>query len=68
MLVIGALVWLFLPETAAGAGGTARGDAADATDEGRAPATPVDRARRRVGPGESICGPTAECGYCAGDD
>jgi predicted MFS family arabinose efflux permease len=51
MLVIGWLIWRYLPETTRTVPGSA-----------------VERARRTVGPGESICGPTAECGYCAEDD
>ena len=57
MLVIGWLIWRYLPET------TVRTPTSPATD-----VDTVERARRTVGPGESICGPTAECGYCAEDD
>jgi predicted MFS family arabinose efflux permease len=58
MVVIGALVWAYLPETTGG------GDAPGDTSSVGA----VEAARRRVGPGESICGPVAECGYCTEDD
>jgi MFS family permease len=63
MLVIGALIWVYLPETSE----------TEATDAGARtttapPESAVARARRTVGTGESIGGPTAECGYCAEDD
>jgi predicted MFS family arabinose efflux permease len=63
MLLIGGLVWRYLPETTERAGGEATAPAAGAT-----PDPAVDTARRTVGPGESICGPLAESGYCTEDD
>jgi predicted MFS family arabinose efflux permease len=65
MLLIGALIWVYLPETT-GVETTTTTRAAGET--ARLPETAVVTARRTVGPGESICGPTAECGYCADDD
>jgi predicted MFS family arabinose efflux permease len=63
MLVIGALIWVYLPETS---------ETGMTETEARATTTPTEsavvQARRTIGAGESICGPTAECGYCAEDD
>lgn len=66
MIFIGALIWVYLPETTqSGEGGERLGGGELATTPAQ---SPVAAARRTIGPGESICGPTAECGYCAADD
>ncbi|AUV81326.1 MFS transporter [Salinigranum rubrum] len=69
MVLIGALIWVYLPETThSGEGNQGPGGGEAGEPAATPPQSPVVAARRTIGPGESICGPTAECGYCADDD
>jgi predicted MFS family arabinose efflux permease len=69
MVVIGGLVWRYLPETAGGESGGETEAATGATARSASePQSPSEREDRAWGVGEGTYGPTAECGYCAEDD